>query len=75
MALQEDMRSNGNWLFKYRSYLPLFIIAIGLGLYILKEFDTEFIFGQETLAEQLYNYFCLLVGLSGLFIRLHVVGY
>ena len=37
--------------------------------------DKGFIFGQETLYEQLYNYFCLLVGLTGLFIRLHVVGH
>lgn len=34
MALQEDMRQQGNWLFKYRSYLPLFILVIGLALYI-----------------------------------------
>ena len=34
MALQEDMRKEGNWLFKYRSYLPLFILVIGLALYI-----------------------------------------
>jgi len=75
MALKEDMRTQGNWLFKYRSYLPLFIIVIGLGLYILKEINGRFILGQETLGEDIYNYFCLLVGLAGLFIRLHVVGY
>lgn len=75
MALKEDMRKQGNWLFKYRSYLPIFIIVIGLGLYILKELDSGFILGNETIGEDIYNYFCLLIGLSGLFIRLHVVGY
>lgn len=75
MALQEDMRKQGNWLFKYRSYLPLFILVIGLALYILKELNPEFILGQETAAEYIYNFICLAIGLFGLFIRFHVVGY
>ena len=49
MALQEDMRQQGNWLFKYRSYLPLFILVIGLALYILKELNLNFFLGQETI--------------------------
>jgi len=75
MALQEDMRKEGNWLFKYRSYLPLFILVIGLALYIFKELNPNFILGQETLYEYIYNFVCLGVGLLGLFIRFHVVGY
>lgn len=75
MALQEDMRKEGNWLFKYRSYLPLFILVIGLALYILKEFNLNFILGQETTYEFIYNFICLGIGLLGLYIRFHVVGY
>ncbi|MBP1645821.1 MAG: lipid phosphate methyltransferase [Bacteroidetes bacterium] len=75
MALQEDMRKEGNWLFKYRSYLPLFILVIGLALYILKEFNLNFILGQETTYEYIYNFICLGIGLFGLYIRFHVVGY
>ena len=75
MALQEDMRKEGNWLFKYRSYLPLFILVIGLALYILKEFNLNFILGQETTYEFIYNFICLGIGLFGLYIRFHVVGY
>ena len=75
MALQEDMRQQGNWLFKYRSYLPLFILVIGLALYILKEFNLNFILGQETTYEFIYNFICLGIGLFGLYIRFHVVGY
>ena len=75
MALQEDMRQQGNWLFKYRSYLPLFILVIGLALYILKEFNLNFILGQETTYEFIYNFICLGIGLLGLYIRFHVVGY
>jgi protein-S-isoprenylcysteine O-methyltransferase Ste14 len=75
MALQEDMRKEGNWLFKYRSYLPLFILVIGLALYILKELNPNFFLGQETIGEYIYNFICLFIGLLGLFIRFHVVGY
>ena len=75
MALQEDMRQQGNWLFKYRSYLPLFILVIGLALYILKELNLNFILGQETTYEYIYNFICLGIGLFGLYIRFHVVGY
>ena len=75
MALQEDMRQQGNWLFKNRSYLPLFILVIGLALYILKEFNLNFILGQETTYEFIYNFICLGIGLLGLYIRFHVVGY
>lgn len=75
MALQEDMRQQGNWLFKYRSYLPLFILVIGLALYILKELNIDFILGQETTGEYIYNSICLFIGLFGLYIRFHVVGY
>ena len=75
MALQEDMRQQGNWLFKYRSYLPLFILVIGLALYILKELNLNFILGQETTYEFIYNFICLGIGLFGLYIRFHVVGY
>ncbi|HBN06705.1 MAG TPA: lipid A phosphate methyltransferase [Bacteroidales bacterium] len=75
MALQEDMRQQGNWLFKYRSYLPLFILVIGLALYILKELNLNFILGQETTYEYIYNFICLGIGLLGLYIRFHVVGY
>lgn len=75
MALQEDMRQQGNWLFKYRSYLPLFILVIGLALYILKELNLNFILGQETTYEFIYNFICLGIGLLGLYIRFHVVGY
>lgn len=30
MALLEDFESKGNWLFRYRSFLPLSILSIGL---------------------------------------------
>jgi len=34
MALQEEMEKQGNFLFKYRGYLPLIIVAVGLAVFI-----------------------------------------
>lgn len=75
MALQEDMRRHGNWLFKYRGILPIIILVIGLGLYLLKETDPNSILGDGTTQELIYNFICLAIGFLGLFIRVHVVGH
>lgn len=75
MALKEDMRRQGNWLFKYRGILPLIILVIGLGLYLIQEENPNSILGEGTTQETIYNFICLAVGLAGLFIRIHVVGY
>ena len=29
MALQEELETQGNWLFRYRSFLPIVIILVG----------------------------------------------
>ncbi len=71
MPLKESIRKQGNWLFKYRSYLPLIIIIIGLILYIY-----PIVFQQKPLPNTITSsliYF--IIGLLGLFIRFHVVGY
>ena len=75
MALQEDMRRQGNWLFKYRGILPIIILLIGFGLYLLKETNPKTILGEGTVQELIYNFTCLAIGFLGLFIRVHVVGH
>ena len=75
MALQEDMQRQGNWLFKYRGILPIIILVIGLGLYLLKGTNPNSFLEEGTAQELIYNFFCLAVGLLGLFIRVHVVGH
>ncbi len=71
MALKEDMRNQGNWLFKYRSYLPLIIIVVGLFIYLYPIIAL----GQKPMQGYLYSLICFGVGLIGFFIRFHVVGY
>ena len=34
MALQEELELQGNWLFRYRSILPITILSIGVLCYI-----------------------------------------
>jgi protein-S-isoprenylcysteine O-methyltransferase Ste14 len=73
MALQEEFESQGNFLFKYRSNLPLVIIVIGIIVFSIDRingsgFDTFLPFG-------LIELICLFVCLLGLGIRIYTVGH
>lgn len=73
MALQEEFETQGNFLFKYRGILPLFIIIIGLlvfsfGRYFGYTFDQVIPFATV-------EYICLFVCLLGLGIRIYTVGH
>ena len=75
MALQEEFEKQGQWLFKYRSFLPLIVLFIGSILYIRTELYPETFFLEETVYESYYEFGCLIVGLLGLLIRIFTVGY
>lgn len=69
MALREEFESSGNWLFRWRSYLPLIILGIvllSLGEYNIPGGNEKFI--------KLWDAFCLVVGFSGLGIRMFTIG-
>ncbi len=70
MALQEEFEEQGNFLFKYRTYLPLLVLFGGLIIFYFQKRNYTFIdLGQN------YWYFALIVGLIGLFIRIYTVGH
>ena len=73
MPLKEEFRSQGNFLFKHRSYLPLIIVAVGLAVYIYT------LDSNETTIEQFNNYnielIYLFVAFFGQFIRAYSVGF
>ena len=73
MPLKEEFRSQGNFLFKHRSYLPLIIVAVGLAVYIYTLNATN------TTLEQFNDYkielIFLLVAFVGQFIRAYSVGF
>jgi len=67
MILVETFIRQGNWLFRYRSFLPLLLLA-GALLY-------SFFFPPPKLLGEWYAFVCLIPGLVGLWIRSMVVGY
>lgn len=66
MALKEELRNTGNWLFRWRSYLPLLLIV--LFLLALKDIN----YSDDS---RLWEIFCLFVSLFGLAIRAITIGY
>ncbi len=75
MALQEELEKQGNWLFKYRSYIPLIVLLIGTALYLRKEFYPDVFILKETPYEIYYEMFALLVSFMGLVVRVYTVGH
>lgn len=75
MALQEEFEKQGNWLFRYRSILPLIILLIGIILYLRTEIYPEIFFLAENRYEIYYGRVCLLISLLGLAIRVYTVGH
>lgn len=65
MTLKEEFIHAGNWLFRWRSYLPLLLLAL-------------FIFGTDVIRSprsQFWEICCLGVSLVGLAIRMITIGY
>lgn len=75
MALQEELEEQNNWLFKYRSYLPLIVLIIGAVLYARTEIYPETFIIEGTPYEIYYETIALIVGLIGLSIRVYTVGH
>ncbi|MBI5098991.1 MAG: DUF1295 domain-containing protein [Nitrospirae bacterium] len=72
MALREEFVKSGNWLFRWRSYFPFFIIP--LLLMALRESNYLERTAGET-AEYLWEGFCAVLSFTGLLIRCMVIGY
>jgi protein-S-isoprenylcysteine O-methyltransferase Ste14 len=70
LALREEMEKTGNWLFKWRSYLPLLMII----LILLALKDSHYvILSQES--DLRWEMFCLLISFVGLGVRVLAAGY
>lgn len=75
MALQEDLEKQGNWLFKYRSYVPLSILSVGTILYVYTELHPKTFILKGTSYERYYEMLALGISLAGQFIRIYTVGH
>lgn len=73
MALQEEFKIQGDYLFKYRSFLPLIILVIGMAVYVYTSYYGSII--QDKGLSTPYKYLCLAVCLLGLFIRIKTVAH
>ncbi|MEL7450334.1 MAG: isoprenylcysteine carboxylmethyltransferase family protein, partial [Pseudomonadota bacterium] len=73
VALQEELKNQGDYLFKRRSYLPLVLLAAGLWVKVYQER-----FGglaSEGIVAEVLEGSALIVGLLGLAIRVFTVGF
>jgi len=70
MALRDEFERSGNWLFRWRSYLPLLLTAVVLiGMIDYKRPVDGYMPGQ------LWEIACLAVSLFGLGIRVYTIGH
>ena len=72
MKIQKDVERTGNWLFRQRSYFPLFILP----LLVMALRDSEHIeehFGD--LAQTVWEIFCIVLSFTGLVVRAVTVGW
>jgi protein-S-isoprenylcysteine O-methyltransferase Ste14 len=70
MPLKEELSKTGNFLFRWRSYLPLLMIV--LVLLSMQYFEYP---GHSEDMDELWEIFCLVISISGLGIRIITVGY
>ena len=69
MALQEELELQGNWLFRYRSILPITILSIGVLVYIYTIHAPGTLFNKIEFYWHHYENLCLFISLAGIFIR------
>lgn len=70
MPLNNRLKVQGNWLFRWRSYLPIFFLFLFVPAFLSYSFPMD-----NHLYEIVWGCFCLGVGLFGLSIRVLTVGF
>lgn len=73
MALKRELKIQGDYLFKNRSYLPLLFLVIGLGVYLYGIYDEPVHF--EKSRTPYYEFICLGICLFGLLVRVLTVAH
>lgn len=71
MALIEEMEKSGNWLFRWRSFLPLAVYAVALPLVLMKDACCM----QPAFTEVYWWGSCLAVSFLGQIIRALTIGF
>lgn len=73
MALQESLEQEGNILFRYRSFLPLIIILVGIIVFFYDNINQQVVSNDKTYT--LIEIISLVVSFAGLLIRIIAVGH
>jgi len=73
MALQEELKKQGDFLFKYRSYLPLLLLILGIYVIIHQEYVVDGV--NESIISNLLKSSAITIGILGLFVRSFTIGY
>ena len=73
MALQEELKKQGDFLFRYRSFLPLLLLVIGLGV---KFYQEKFVVEEYAIiVAHALESTAIIIGVLGLLVRVFTVGY
>lgn len=75
MALQEELASQGNWLFRNRSLLPLAILFVGIAAHLFTLHTSGILFSTVFPYWHGYEIFCLIISMAGTFIHIYTVGH
>jgi protein-S-isoprenylcysteine O-methyltransferase Ste14 len=70
MAYIDEMRNQGNWLFRWRSFLPLVIVPF----FLIGLQHFTYPMGSHLL-DRLWELFCFAISLLGLGVRIYTVGH
>lgn len=70
MPLKQELETQGNWLFRYRSFLPIIVLALGLGVFI-----QNVLLKNDNDCSLFFEMLCLAVSILGLIIRVYTVGF
>jgi protein-S-isoprenylcysteine O-methyltransferase Ste14 len=70
MALKEEFEKVGNWLFRWRSYLPLFLA--GIILTGMRNFEYP---GNSHYLDRVWELLCLAISFLGLAMRSYTIGH
>ncbi|MBS4014577.1 MAG: DUF1295 domain-containing protein [Bacteroidetes bacterium] len=75
MALIEEFEKQGNWLFRYRGYLPLIILIAGGIVFAYTELYPESFYIKTSPYRNYFEWFCIAVSIYGLLVRIYTVGH
>ncbi len=70
MSIQKELKTQGDFLFKYRSFLPILFVLWGMGVVCVDVY-----FGKGHFSSNRIQLSALIIGSIGKLIRMHVIGY